>query len=72
MNDAAKKLVLRAARAEVAGQLDRLQRGASRDEICATAWQYATAANPELKRWSGAEDYFETVFLNEIEQRDAR
>lgn len=70
MNEVAKKIVARAARAEVRTHIERLRYGATVDEITTTAWQYAIAANAELRQWHGAQEYFETVFQREVERRN--
>ena len=69
LNDAAKKLVARAARAAAdKGNRDRIALGANTDEICAEEWRIAQTHNPDFRAWSSAQAYFETVFYNEIER----
>lgn len=64
LNDAAKKLVARAARAE-AEQRRADMAGGTRDEIVEDAWQTAVSLNPDFRNWPSARPYFETVFINE-------
>lgn len=69
LNDAAKKLVARAARVAAGkGNRDRVALGANIDEICTEEWRIAQNHNPDFRNWPSAQRYFETVFYNEIER----
>jgi len=68
MNEVAKKLVARAARADVRQYRERAQRGASIDQLTSDAWQQALVEHPEFREWRGAEEYFGRVFTGEIER----
>lgn len=67
LNDAAKKLVARAARVAAKDNRDRAALGADTDEICAKEWTIAQNQNPDFRTWPSAQRYFETIFYNEIE-----
>lgn len=68
LNDAAKKLVKRAARAAAStGNRDRIALGANIDEICAEEWRIAQIHNPDFCGWPSAQRYFEAIFLGEID-----
>jgi hypothetical protein len=68
LNDAAKKLVARAARVAAKENRDRVQLGANIDQLASEAWQVATAQNTDFRQWPSAQRYFDTIFYNEIEQ----
>lgn len=67
LNDAAKKLVARAARVAAKDNRDRAALGADTDEICAKEWKIAQNQNPDFGTWPSAQSYFETIFYSEIE-----
>lgn len=62
LNDAAKKMVRRAARAAREDMRDRIRLGAREDDLCAEAWETAQTYYPEFRQWSSAREYFENVF----------
>jgi hypothetical protein len=66
LNDAAKKLVARAARVEIAGKRGQVRLGANPDRLAEESWKEAVVANPDFRGWSSAENYFMKVFMNEI------
>lgn len=69
LNEAAKKLVARAARVAAGkGNRDRVALGANTDEIAAEEWRIAQAHTPDFRDWPSAKGYFETIFYNEIER----
>lgn len=69
LNDAAKKLIARAARVAAGkGNRDRVALGANIDEIAADEWQVAQTHNPDFREWQSAKSYFDTIFYNEIER----
>ena len=68
LNDAAKKLVARAARAAAKENKDRVALGANVDQLAGEAWRAACAQNPDFVRWTSAQNYFDTIFYNEIER----
>jgi hypothetical protein len=68
LNDAAKKVVARAARVAAHEARDRVARGANADQLVVEAWEFAQAQQPEMREWSSAKAYFEAVFLREIDQ----
>ena len=63
LNDAATKIVARAARVAAKESKDRIARGANVDTVLSEAWRVACAQNAEIASWPSARDYFETVFL---------
>lgn len=68
LNDAAKKLVARAARVAAGkGNRDRIALGANTDEIAVEEWETAQTHNPNFREWPSAKAYFDTIFYNEIE-----
>lgn len=67
LNDAAKKLIERAARAAARDSQDRARLGASTDALLAEAWRDATTQNPDFGKWTDAEGYFETIFIRAID-----
>lgn len=66
MNEAAKKIVTREARASAQQMKERATLGADTDRLAAEAWGEVTRLQPEMLDWN-AENYFMTVFSNEIE-----
>jgi hypothetical protein len=66
LNDAAKRLVARAARVEIAGKRDMVRLGADPDRLAEESWREAAVANPDFRSWPSAEGYFMKVFMNEI------
>lgn len=68
LNDAAKKLVARAARVAAKENRDRVALGANTDELAIEAWRTAQVHNPDFREWSSAQNYFDTIFYNEIER----
>lgn len=66
MNEAAKKLVRRAARVAAHEMRDRARMGANIDTLIAEAWGHIS--NDEYRQWTGAREYFETIFINEVER----
>jgi len=67
LNDAARKLVARAARVAARENRCRAHMGAHTDELATEAWRTAQAQNPDFQNWPSARSYFETVFFGEIE-----
>lgn len=67
MNEAAKRLVAREARAVAHQMRVRAQMGAEVDTLAAEAWDQSSRLNPDLKEWN-AESYFLTVFYGEMGQ----
>lgn len=65
MNEAARKIVAREARAAAQRMTGRLQAGANEDALYAEAWNQAQRLNPEFSEWN-AEKYFEKVFYSEL------
>lgn len=68
LNDAAKKLVARAARVAAKENRSRAELGANVDQLASEAWRTVQAQNVDFSQWSSAKSYFETVFHNEIER----
>ena len=68
LNDAAKKLIAREARAQIKGYRERAALGANQDELCTEAWGSAMRSYPDFRVWVGAKEYFEAVFLNELDR----
>lgn len=64
MNDAAKKLVARSARAAAHEMRDRARLGANIDTLATEAWEHVS--NDEYRQWTGAREYFEAVFVGMI------
>lgn len=67
LNDAAKKLVARAARVAANENRSRAEMGANTDELAAEAWRTAQAHNPDFREWPSAKSYFDKIFYNKIE-----
>jgi hypothetical protein len=67
MNEAAKRIVARAARA---GAGDRNTMNAMTDSEIVVAWEQAVVENPEIETWSGAKEYFESVYMAQIDRVD--
>lgn len=68
LNDAARKLVARAARVDIKGKREMVQLGANPDRLAEEAWRDAVRFNPDFRDWPGAESYFMKVFMDEIEE----
>lgn len=68
LNDAAKKLVARAARVEAKERHGQIAFGANIDQLTEDAWMVAQQLNPDFRTWLSAKSYFETVFQSEIER----
>lgn len=69
LNDRARQLIARAARAAAHEMRYRVALGASIDSLAVEAWQDAQVQNPDFREWFNAWNYFEAVFLGELEDR---
>jgi hypothetical protein len=65
LNEAAKKLVARAARVEASERRADVA-GGIRDEVVEAAWDAAVSLNPDFREWPSARSYFEAVFIGEV------
>ena len=65
MNEAAKKLVAREARAAAQRHKAQIKTYGVRAEYVSGAWQEATASYSDMQGWTGAHAYFETAFRHE-------
>lgn len=67
LNDEARKLVARAARAAAHENRDRVERGANIDDLAIEAWRAVKHHNPDFSTWPSAKAYFDRIFYNEID-----
>lgn len=67
LNDAAKKIVSRAARTAARENRGRAALGANTDDLAIEAWRLALGHNPDFREWPSAKSYFEAIFYDEIE-----
>lgn len=67
LNDAAKKLVARAARVAAQEKRGQISYGADVDVVAEQAWRDAQSLNPDFRNWPSAQRYFESIFLGELD-----